>query len=70
MSALVLERHEQQLLVWLILNVTQVQGWGVCTGVPIWREETDGFQVWGHAFNSEDGMQAYSWVGLGLLKSI
>ena len=57
-SALVLERHEQQLLVWLILNVTQVQGWGVCTGVPIWREEADGFQVWGHAFNSEDGMQA------------
>lgn len=69
-SALVLERHEQQLLVWLILNVTQVQGWGVCTGVPIWREEADGFQVWGHAFNSEDGMQAYSWVSPSRITSL
>lgn len=33
-STHVLQRHERQLLVWLILNVTQVQGWGVCTGVP------------------------------------
>ena len=34
----------------------------VPTSVRIWREEADGFQVWGRAFRREDSVRAYSWV--------
>ena len=42
----------------------------VATGDDTPALEADGFQVWGHAFNSEDGMQAYSWVSPSRITSL